>query len=97
MRIDDPQENSKRYFRSADRVFMVNGAWYFAAREGDQGPHSNREIACREMVRYTSEKSELSVFQKSRDEEVHLSLVPKSPRRLQIRQEGAPLQLEVMI
>ena len=66
MRRDDPQ-SGKRYFRSGDRIFQANGAWYFAAREGDQGPFASPELALREVDSYASAMRDLAGFQRSRD------------------------------
>ena len=52
MRYDDPKSEKVCYFRSDTRVFMQNGAWFFATREGDQGPFVSRERAFEEMARY---------------------------------------------
>ena len=43
MRKTDTQE--KNYFRSEDRIFRANDRWWFATREGDQGPHESRRDA----------------------------------------------------
>jgi hypothetical protein len=43
MRKTDPQE--KTHFRSEDRIFRGNDRWWFATREGDQGPHDSRREA----------------------------------------------------
>jgi hypothetical protein len=40
------------YFRAASRLFTLNNAWYFASREGDQGPFTTP----------TKAKEELSLF-----------------------------------
>ena len=52
MRYDDPTGSDQRYFRSSERVFLLNGAWYFSAREGDQGPFASRERTVAELNRY---------------------------------------------
>ena len=41
---DDPQQ-SRSFFRAADRFFKQNEDWYFATREGDQGPFPNERVA----------------------------------------------------
>jgi Domain of unknown function (DUF6316) len=39
-------EPPRRHYRSDDRCFMANGAWYFATREQiDVGPFPSREAA----------------------------------------------------
>jgi len=38
---------SKRYFRSSECLIRLNGDWYPATRDGDQGPyraHVHREL-----------------------------------------------------
>ncbi|HEX7034372.1 MAG TPA: DUF6316 family protein [Pseudomonadales bacterium] len=52
MRKDDPSHLKKRFFRSNDRFFQINGQWYFSAREGDIGPFRSREQAKREAQAY---------------------------------------------
>lgn len=54
MRKDDPSTLKKRFFRSNDRFFQINGQWYFSAREGDIGPFRNREQAKREAQAYVT-------------------------------------------
>jgi Domain of unknown function (DUF6316) len=66
-RREDPEE--KTYFRS-ERVFAMNGQWYFGAREGDCGPYRTQEIARAALARFINEKVELYGFQKSREREV---------------------------
>ncbi len=65
MRHDDHEHKS--YFRSPDRVFKINGAWYFATREGDQGPFASEAQVQAEVQRFVTEKTELAHFQKSRE------------------------------
>lgn len=65
MRHDDHERKS--YFRSPDRVFKINGAWYFATREGDQGPFTSEAQVHMEIKRFITEQTELAEFQKSRD------------------------------
>ena len=83
MRHDDIDAN-KRYFRSSERVFRMNGSWYFAAREGDQGPFASERVAHDEVTRYLSEKKELANFQQAREDAAgslaSLSLVPLDER-----------------
>ena len=76
MRHDDPQK--KRYYRSSERVFRMNEVWFFATREGDQGPYVSQNEAEREVSRYILEKTELESFQNQRTAAVHrLELEPK--------------------
>ncbi|XOV84259.1 MAG: DUF6316 family protein [bacterium] len=67
MRQDDHEK--KCYFRSSDRVFHMNGAWFFATREGDQGPFPSEACAQDEIDRFITEKTELAHFQKAREAE----------------------------
>jgi len=71
----DDHEN-KRYFRSPDRVFQINGDWYFATREGDQGPFASEAEVQREVERFICEKTELAHFQQAceRKRRVQLTL-----------------------
>jgi Domain of unknown function (DUF6316) len=68
MRRSEDRED-KTYFRS-ERVFAMNGQWYFGAREGDCGPFRTQEIARAALARFINEKVELASFQKSREHEV---------------------------
>ena len=43
-RTDDPDQK-RRYFRASDRFFKQNDDWYFATREGEQGPFPNERVA----------------------------------------------------
>lgn len=53
MRASDTQ--GKTYFRSSDRVFCLNGQWYFQTREQDHGPFTTRVLAEHDLARYISE------------------------------------------
>lgn len=64
MRQDDHEQ--KRYFRSSDRVFRQNGAWYFTTREGDEGPYVSEGLAQREVDRFITDMTELAAFQATR-------------------------------
>ena len=74
MRKEDPKNGKKSFFRSRDRIFKLSEAWYFGAREGDQGPFRTRDRAILEVSRYVAERIDLHAFQKSR--ETHR---PRSP------------------
>jgi len=65
-RREDNEE--KTYFRS-DRIFSMNGQWYFGSREGDCGPFVSRESAREALARFVNEKVELDGFQKAREQE----------------------------
>ena len=56
----------KTYFRS-ERVFCMNGQWYFSSREGDCGPFATQAVARHALERFLSEKVELAAFQRSRE------------------------------
>jgi hypothetical protein len=66
MRRTDSESYTKRYFRAQERVFAMNGQWYFTAREGDVGPFRTRERALDEVARYARERQDLERFQNSR-------------------------------
>ena len=53
MRKND--HNDSMYFRSGDRVFCLNGKWYYQTRESDHGPFYSREAAELDMQRYVDE------------------------------------------
>ncbi len=57
----------KHYFRAPERVFHMNGAWFFAAREGDQGPYPSHREAELEVARFICAKTELANFQNQRE------------------------------
>jgi len=57
----------RNYFRSETRLFNLNGSWYFATREGDQGPFASRDRAQAEAQRYANERLSLCGFQASRE------------------------------
>ena len=59
--------DNKCYFRSSERVFRMNERWYFAAREGDQGPFDTEAVAKQEIARFVMEKQELANFQAQRE------------------------------
>lgn len=73
MRRTDPQHTSRRFFRTQERVFAMNGQWYFTAREGDVGPFRTRERALEEVTRYARERQDLEQFQNSRQRLTGLS------------------------
>ena len=105
MRREDNKNSSKRHFRSATRIFQVNGAWYFLTREGDEGPYPTQATAERETRRYTMEVTTLSGFQESRgakqpapppsaqDRKVHELAefaAPRSDRTLDMQERAQP-------
>ena len=62
------EPGDKRYFRASERVFRMNEAWFFAAREGDQGPYPSEPEALVEMQRYIETQTQLKGFQNEREE-----------------------------
>ncbi len=66
MRVEDPRDSNKRYFRAGKRVFSLNGAWYFTTREGERGPFHTPEEAELQLRRFREEMNELNAFQKNR-------------------------------
>ena len=58
-------QKDKTYFRS-ERLFCMNGQWYFCTREGDYGPYASKDIAERALKRFVNDKVELDGFQRSR-------------------------------
>ena len=83
MRRTDSEQTNKRYFRTQERVFSMNGQWYFTAREGDIGPFRTRENALKEVARYVREREDLDSFQQARQRhpnqfgDLVLEIVPK--------------------
>ncbi|MCZ6771030.1 MAG: DUF6316 family protein [Proteobacteria bacterium] len=69
MRPGDVKGDKNRYFRSEARVFNLNGSWYFATRERDQGPFDSRRIADEEAYRYADEQVVLGRFKRSLETE----------------------------
>lgn len=53
MRKTDTREST--YFRSTDRVYCVNGKWFFTTREVDHGPFPSEQSARVELQRYVDE------------------------------------------
>lgn len=53
MRESDSTDQT--YFRSGDRVFCLNGKWFYQTREVDHGPFATREAAERDLQRYVDE------------------------------------------
>ncbi|MGE0623625.1 MAG: DUF6316 family protein [Pseudomonadales bacterium] len=55
MRKTDGNDRETARFRSGDRVFSLNGRWYYQTREDDHGPFPSREAAERDLARYVEE------------------------------------------
>ncbi len=54
MRVTD-LGGERTYFRSGTRVFNLNGAWYFATREGNQGPFPSKADAQRQALQFAND------------------------------------------
>ena len=77
------------YFRS-DRLFFMNGKWYFASREGDMGPYVTREYAERMLARFLLEKVELASFQESREQRpANFAAYERADRAMQLKEAAA--------
>jgi hypothetical protein len=83
MRKNDPNDTTRSYFRTQDRVFTLNGQWFFTTREGEVGPFRTREKAIEEVGRFVQERNELMKFQNARGSEkrqenmLALEILPK--------------------
>lgn len=53
MRKSDSNEST--HFRSGDRVYCMNGSWFFQTREVDHGPFPTEDSARAELARYVDE------------------------------------------
>ena len=62
MRKSDSKDGT--YFRSGDRVFCLNGKWFYQTRENDHGPFPSRQAAQVDMQRYIEEMSFFDGVQK---------------------------------
>jgi hypothetical protein len=40
------------HFRAGSRIFRLNDVWYFASREGEQGPFTSEQEANKELDSY---------------------------------------------
>jgi hypothetical protein len=58
-------KNPKTHFRS-ERIFSMNGNWYFATREGEQGPFASRTRAEAGLARFLTEQECLETLNLSR-------------------------------
>jgi hypothetical protein len=63
MRQTDSKDHARSYFRSPQRLFVLNGQWFYSTREGDVGPFSSRAAAERDIVRYAKEHQDLAQIQ----------------------------------
>lgn len=69
MRKSDRKEST--HFRSVDRVFCLNGNWFYQTREADHGPFSSRAAALLDLKRYVDE---MQFFDTSAPEDRKLTL-----------------------
>ena len=58
MRKEDSEQPSQ--FRVKDRIYSLNGQWYFQTREDDHGPYPTRAAAQQSLDRYVAEMSDLN-------------------------------------
>lgn len=69
-RQDDASD--RHYFR-ADRLFITNGEWYFATREGvDRGPYGSRDEALRALAHFIDEMTAIEALRSIRMKKVAL-------------------------
>lgn len=68
MRRTDSKGSTRSYFRSAERIFTLNGKWFFGTREGEIGPFESRAEALSEVARFVREKHDLELFQTLREQ-----------------------------
>ena len=90
-RSDDNPKDNVSYYRS-ERLFVMNGDWYFSTREGDEGPFATRQQAEAALDFFVTGKIELAHFQKSREEGAGVTWRVKRPKL-----EVLPLEKEVFI
>lgn len=95
MRVEDPRDSTKRYFRANKRVFVLNGTWFFSTREGEKGPYPTQKKAEEELERFKAEMSDLQKFQKNRetvkkDLKLQLQTVPTLDRARVVRPRREP-------
>lgn len=63
-RRDD--DHPRPFYRASTRILQLNGKWYYATREGDQGPYESPQEAERELKRFIDTQMELQLFQLKR-------------------------------
>lgn len=94
MRRTDPPDRTRSYFRSAERVFALNGQWFFGTREGEVGPFATRAEALAEVARFVREKHDLELFQSLREEHAeHAAVSTRSSGKMRPETSRAPLAL----
>ncbi len=52
--------SDKLYYRSKQRMFCVNGEWFYQTREGNRGPFASRVDAERDAGQYQHEMSDIT-------------------------------------
>ena len=62
--------DTKTHFRTAERFLKINDQWWFAAREGDQGPFPNRDDAERAAAIYAATQDIVPEEQERLEQEV---------------------------
>ena len=70
MRRTDSEDDNRSYFRASERVFTLNGKWFFATREGECGPFATREQALSEASWLTRD---MEHFQKTHESDSHVT------------------------
>ena len=68
MRCNDHEDDDRPHFRSRERLFTLNGQWYFSAREGDCGPYHSRKRALIEVDLYICERSMIADMENGKKE-----------------------------
>ena len=53
MRKSDKNKKTTGHYRSPERFFQQEDQWFFQTREGARGPFKTRQIAERELARFT--------------------------------------------
>ena len=88
MRRSDPEGQPANHFRMPERLFFVNGEWWFATREGDEGPFPNESQARTALARYsaTQEAVETMVAERAKEVEQIRATRPKVDSQIWDRQ-----------
>ena len=76
MRRTDPENTTRSFFRSKERIFVLNGQWYYTTREGECGPFPGRETALQEVNRFVVEREDLDRFTKSPERKAKVAKPP---------------------
>lgn len=75
----------------------MNGAWYFATREGERGPFQSRERAQAELARYVQDIEQLRGFQESRGADARKRTLEPRNWRLESLEETAAPRIELTL